>query len=129
MPSKDAKSQKIQLTGKRKIPLSGKLAKDPYEQEPAITNMMMDARYLRQSSSLIQDSLQKGFDVLQLASGDIVTTGTKTIVYQYTWDEERGKLIRIKPDAARKAKRVADAMESHDEMHDDEEDMEESEEA
>lgn len=128
MPSKDAKSQKIQLTGKRKIPLSGKLAKDPYEQEPAITNMMMDARYLRQSSSLIQDSLQKGFDVLQLASGDIVTTGTKTIVYQYTWDEERGKLIRIKPDAARKAKRAAD-MVPHDEMQDDEEDMEESEEA
>lgn len=123
MSQKEAKSQKLQLTGKRKLPLSGKLAKDPYEPEPAITNMMMDARYLRQSSSLIQDSLQKGFDVLQLASGDIVTTGTKTIVYQYTWDEERGKLMRIKPDAARKAKRATGAPE--DELEGEEEEIEE----
>src|SRR5436190_22989177 len=101
MSQKDAKVQKLQLSGKRKLPISGKLAKDPYEPEPAITNMMMDARYLRQSSSLIQDALQKGFDVLQLANGDIVTTGTKTIVYQYTWDEDRGKLMRIKPDASK----------------------------
>ena len=73
--------------------------------------MMMDARYLRQSSALIQDSLQRGFDVLQLANGDIVTTGTKTIVYQYTWDESRGKLTRIKATesgASRKGSRGAD---------------------
>lgn len=113
MTQKDTTTEKLQLTGKRKLPLSGKLAKAPYEPEPAITNMMMDARYLRQSSSLIQEALQKGFDVLQLANGDIVTTGTKTIVYQYTWDEERGKLMRIKPDA-RKAKRVADAVALHE---------------
>ena len=114
MPNKD-KSQKLQLTGKRKLPITGKMAKDPYEPEPAITNMMMDARYLRQSSSLIQDALQKGFDVLQLANGDIVTTGTKTIVYQYSWDEDRGKLMRIKPDSSKKAKRIADAVAAHEE--------------
>lgn len=96
--------EKIQLTGKRKLAISGRMARDPYEPEAAITNMMMDARYLRQSSSLIQDALQKGFDVLQLANGDIVTTGTKTIVHQYSWDEERGKLVRLKPEG-RKAKR------------------------
>jgi len=107
--SQKEKSQKLQLAGKRKLPISGKMAKDPHEPEPAITNMMMDARYLRQSSALIQDALQKGFDVLQLANGDIVTTGTKTIVYQYTWDEERGKLARIKPDG-RKVRRGADAV-------------------
>lgn len=100
----DVKSEKIQLSGKRKIPLVGKLPRDA---DSAITDMMMDARYLRQSSSLIQDALQKGFDVLQLASGDIVTTGTKTIVHQYSWDEERGKLARIKPDA-KKARKSAD---------------------
>lgn len=77
----------------------------PVEAEPEITNMMLDARYLRQSSSLIQDALQKGFDVLQLANGDIVTTGTKTVVYQYSWDDSKGKLIKTKPEAARKARR------------------------
>jgi hypothetical protein len=77
-------------------------AKKPMDGDPEITNMMLDARYLRQSSSLIQDALQKGFDVLQLANGDIVTTGTKTVVYQYTWDNEQGKLMKIKPKAERK---------------------------
>jgi|GEM_PF-1156655 len=96
--------------------------KRPSEGEPEITNMMLDPRYLRQSSSLIQDSLQKGFDVLQLANGDIVTTGTKTVVYQYTWDETKGKLVKAKPE--RKARR---AEEGSDESLDVE--MEESEEA
>lgn len=73
------------------------------EGDPEITNMMLDPRYLRQSSSLIQDALQKGFDVLQLANGDIVTTGTKTVVYQYAWDNEKGKLVKTKPKAERKA--------------------------
>lgn len=72
------------------------------ESEPEITNMMLDPRYLRQSSSLIQDALQKGFDVLQLSNGDIVTTGTKTVVYQYAWDSERGKLVKTKPEARRR---------------------------
>ncbi|MBV8938587.1 MAG: DUF2671 domain-containing protein [Alphaproteobacteria bacterium] len=88
--------EKLQLGDRRRLHLTGRVARDPYEPEPAITNMMMDARYLRQSASLVQDALQKGFDVLQLANGDIVTTGTKTIVYQYTWDEDRGKLVRMK---------------------------------
>lgn len=69
------------------------------------TNTMLDSRYLRQSSSLIQDALQKGFDVLQLANGDIVMTGTKTVVYQYLWDEEKGKLVKAKPE--RKAKKLS----------------------
>jgi hypothetical protein len=44
---------------------------------------------------------------LQLASGDIVTTGTKTVVYQYTWDPSKGKLVKTKPEGARKARRVS----------------------
>lgn len=68
------------------------------------TNTMLDPRYLRQSSSLIQDALQKGFDVLQLANGDIVMTGTKTVVYQYLWDEDKGKLTKAKTE--RKAKKL-----------------------
>jgi hypothetical protein len=64
--------------------------------ENAMLETMSDARYLRQSSGLINDALQKGFDVLQLSDGDIVMTGVKTVVYQYTWDEKKGELVRTK---------------------------------
>lgn len=94
--------KKLDLMSKR---MASQTTKKSAEAEPEITNMMLDARYLRQSSSLIQDSLQKGFDVLQLANGDIVTTGTKTVVYHYTWDQEKGKLVKSKPEAGRKARR------------------------
>lgn len=60
-----------------------------------ITQMMMDPDYLRQSSSLIHEALQKGFDVLQMEDGNIVMTGTKTIVYRYEWDSEKGKLVKV----------------------------------
>ena len=93
--------KKINLSSKRFTPPA---AKRPIEGEPEITNMMLDPRYLRQSSSLIQDALQKGFDVLQLANGDIVTTGTKTVVYQYAWDGNKGKLVKTKPKTERKSR-------------------------
>lgn len=98
-------SKKISLSGKGRAPGNGKASK-PQETEPDITNMMMDPRYLRQSSSLIQDALQRGFDVLQLANGDIVTTGTKTVVYQYTWDPEKGKLVKTKTEGTKKLRRM-----------------------
>ncbi len=66
------------------------------ENESDLAELMSDPDYLRQSSALINEALQKGFDVLQLANGDIVTTGTKTIVYQYSWDAEKGKLAKVK---------------------------------
>lgn len=103
--------KKLDLTAKRIAPVTPKKS---VESEPEVVNMMLDARYLRQSSSLIQDALQKGFDVLQLANGDIVTTGTKTVVYQYAWDAEKGKLTKTKPDAARKARRTS--LEEDDDM-------------
>ena len=95
--------KRIDLLSKHASSSMGKRSSDA---EPEITNMMLDPRYLRQSSSLIQDALQKGFDVLQLANGDIVTTGTKTVVYQYAWDNEKGKLLKTKPDAGRKSRRA-----------------------
>ncbi len=64
--------------------------------EAHMHDMMSNPDYLRQSSSLINDALQKGFDVLQLASGDVVMTGIKTVVYQYSWDESLGRLVRSK---------------------------------
>lgn len=60
----------------------------------ANSDVMFDTRYIKNSSTLISDALQKGFDVLQMANGDIVTTGTKTVVYKYSWDEVAGKLKR-----------------------------------
>ena len=95
--------KKIDLMSKR---ITSSASKKSVEGEPEITNMMLDPRYLRQSSSLIQDALQKGFDVLQLANGDIITTGTKTVVYQYAWEQEKGKLIKTKPEGSRKVRRA-----------------------
>lgn len=59
-----------------------------------LADLMADPAYLRHSSALINEALQKGFDVLQLANGDIVTTGTKTIVNTYSWDAAKGKLAK-----------------------------------
>src|SRR3954470_6890707 len=100
--------KKSELTSRRIMSQAGKKSMEP---EPEITNMMLDPRYLRQSSSLIQEALQKGFDVLQLANGDIVTTGTKTVVYQYTWSDEKGKLLKTKPESGRKARRAENEVE------------------
>ncbi len=63
---------------------------------PNIADIMLDPRYLRQSSALINDALQKGFDVLQLSDGNIIMTGTKTIVHRYEWELEKGKLMKTK---------------------------------
>jgi hypothetical protein len=80
----------------KKFNLPSKGNKKKSELDSPVVNMMSDPAYLRQSSALINEALQKGFDVLQLANGDIVTTGTKTVVYQYTWNEEKGKLVKTK---------------------------------
>lgn len=70
-------------------------------------DIMLDSRYIKSSSQLIADALAKGFDVLQMSNGEIVTTGTKTVVYKYTWDDVAGKLKRTSI-ASRKAKDEAD---------------------
>ncbi len=77
-------------------------------EESSEADMMSDPSYLRQSSALINDALQKGFDILQLANGDIVMTGVKTVVYQYSWDESKGKLVRSKFKSSKK--RTTNAM-------------------
>jgi len=71
------------------------------------SDVMLDSRYIKNSSQLISDALQKGFDVLQMPNGDIVTTGTKTVVYKYSWDEIGGKLKRTSI-ASRKPKDEVD---------------------
>ncbi|HEU5047448.1 MAG TPA: DUF2671 domain-containing protein [Rickettsiales bacterium] len=62
-------------------------------------NDMTSATYLRQSSTLIHDALKNGLDVLQMANGDIVTTGTQVVVTRYVWDHDKGKLVKAKQNA------------------------------
>lgn len=62
---------------------------------PDITEIMLDPSYLRQSSSLVNEALQKGFDVVQMENGDLVVTGTRTIVYRFHWDSEKGRMVKI----------------------------------
>lgn len=58
-------------------------------------DVMMNPDYLKESSKIISDALHKGFDVLQLENGDIVTTGTKVIVTQYHWDSKKSKMSKL----------------------------------
>lgn len=68
-------------------------------------DIMANPDYLRKSQALITDALQKGFDVLQLENGDVVVTGTKTVVTQYAWDTKKGKMAKV---VARGKRRKAD---------------------
>lgn len=58
------------------------------------SDMMANPDYIRKSSDLIKDALQKGFDVLQLDNGDIVTTGTKVIVTTWRFDSKAKKMVK-----------------------------------
>ena len=54
----------------RKFSTVGKSgSKNRSDLDSPVVNMMGDPAYLRQSSALINEALQKGFDVLQLANG------------------------------------------------------------
>lgn len=66
------------------------------EQDTALTDLMANPDYLRHSSTIINEALKDGFDVLQLPNGDIVTTGTKIITNTYVWDAANGKLIKAR---------------------------------
>ncbi|MDB2414757.1 DUF2671 domain-containing protein [Rickettsiales bacterium] len=57
-------------------------------------NPALDINYIRKSSQLIGEALQKGSDVMQLASGDIVVTEVKTVTYQYVWNIEEKRFER-----------------------------------
>lgn len=58
------------------------------------SDIMSDPDYVRQSSKFISDSLRKGHDVLQLENGDVITTVTKTITTQFTWDGKKKKMVK-----------------------------------
>lgn len=58
-------------------------------------DVMSDIRYICKSCSLITESLQKGCDVMQMPNGDIIITEVKTSTFQYSWDDKKGKLVRV----------------------------------
>lgn len=66
------------------------------EEDNMLADLMANPEYLRHSSSVINEALKEGFDVLQLPNGDIVTTGTKTIVNTYVWDEATSRLDKAR---------------------------------
>lgn len=57
-------------------------------------NVMADMRYISKSCALITESLQKGCDIMQMPNGDIIVSELKTVTFNYSWDEKKGKLIR-----------------------------------
>lgn len=68
---------------------------------------MRNTDYLRHCSNIINDALQKGYDVLQLENGNIVTTGTKIVVNQYRWDDAKQKMVKLSAKEIRDADRMS----------------------
>lgn len=66
------------------------------DDDNTLAELMANPEYLRHSSSVINDALKEGFDVLQLPNGDILTTGTKTIVNTYVWDAQSARLDKAR---------------------------------
>ena len=89
------------------------------DEDNALSDLMANPEYLRHSSSIINDALKDGFDVLQLPNGDIVTTGTRIITNTYAWDAGKSKLVKSraasdKPRKARGKGKAADADDADD---------------
>lgn len=57
-------------------------------------NLATDINYIRKSAILVNDALQKGSDIMQLANGNIVITEVKTVYYEYKWNEAKNKFER-----------------------------------
>lgn len=57
-------------------------------------DIFSDIKYICKTSALITESLQRGCDVAQLANGDIIITEVKTINTQYSWDDNKKKMVR-----------------------------------
>jgi hypothetical protein len=76
-----------------------------------LADLMANPDYLRHSSSVINDALKEGFDVLQMPNGDIVTTGTRVVVHNFIWDAAKKKLVKSRAAADKSAVRTIEAAE------------------
>lgn len=59
-----------------------------------IAELAKDINYIKRSSTIVSDALQKGSDIMQLANGDILITEVKTVTYKYKWNSDKGKFER-----------------------------------
>ena len=76
-----------------------------------LTDLMDNPDYLRHSSSVINDALKEGFDVLQLPNGNIVTTGTRVVVNNFIWDGGKKKLVKTRATGEKSASRAVESAE------------------
>lgn len=79
------------------------------DEDNMLAELMANPEYLRHSSAVINDALKEGFDVLQLPNGDIVTTGTKTIVNTFVWDSAARRLDKARTPSDKPRARKAPA--------------------
>ena len=56
---------------------------------------MQDDEYVDSCEEIINEALEKGYDIIHMENGDIITTGTKVIVTQYRWDPEKKKMVKV----------------------------------
>lgn len=75
--------------------MSIKLAKNNFVTHPEDGNVFFDIDYICNSTSLIVDSLQRGLDVAQLPSGDVIVTEVKTVNTQYSWDSKKQRMVKV----------------------------------
>jgi hypothetical protein len=104
------------MTYKTKLFTSLNVTKDARaqasEEENMLAELMANPEYLRHSSAVINEALKEGFDVLQLPNGDIVTTGTKTIVNTFVWDAAKSRLDKARAPSEKPRTRKAKVSES-----------------
>ena len=91
------------------MPSTSRILSKLEEQLPQDTDfdqddIMSDEYYTKKLSQLITDALQKGYDVMQLPSGDVIITEVKTVTYQYNWDEDKARFERAKSGSRSKRK-------------------------
>lgn len=91
----------------------------PTQEDHEELALMSDELYIRKSSALVTDALQKGYDVLHLPSGDIVITETRTVTFQYHWNDDKNKFERAKSGSRAKKTRKNSAHDNYDEQDDD----------
>jgi hypothetical protein len=58
-------------------------------------DVFSDLKYICNSTSLIVESLQRGLDVAQLPSGDVIVTEVKTVNTHYSWDKTKQRMVKI----------------------------------
>lgn len=58
-------------------------------------NIASDLNYVKRSSTLVHEALQKGSDIMQMPNGDIMVTETQIKTYKYCWNSQKGRFERV----------------------------------